>query len=114
MATVNFPHHENPPTWAGVEPATLGAEGQRQTNHVTQPAILRSRIIPLRKWSKSHNYGRIRKKTRNKETAKTFFVREDNQNKREKRCDLSGIPEQLYISDQKPYGIPLLAVWLPY
>ncbi|GFU68525.1 hypothetical protein TNCV_1989751 [Trichonephila clavipes] len=29
MAAVDFLHHENPPTWAGVEPATLGAEGQR-------------------------------------------------------------------------------------
>ncbi|GFW39804.1 hypothetical protein TNCV_2419701 [Trichonephila clavipes] len=38
MATVDFLHHENPPTWAGVELATLGTEGQRQTNHDTQPA----------------------------------------------------------------------------
>ncbi|GFW30475.1 hypothetical protein TNCV_454131 [Trichonephila clavipes] len=37
-ATVDFLHHENPPTWAGVEPAALGAEGQRQTNHALQPA----------------------------------------------------------------------------
>ncbi|GFT42271.1 hypothetical protein TNCV_1786011 [Trichonephila clavipes] len=29
---------ENPPTCAGVEPATLGTEGQRQTNYATQPA----------------------------------------------------------------------------
>ncbi|GFT59085.1 hypothetical protein TNCV_186621 [Trichonephila clavipes] len=36
MVTVDFLHHENPPTWAEVEPATLGAEGQRQTTHVTQ------------------------------------------------------------------------------
>ncbi|GFV74091.1 hypothetical protein TNCV_4509981 [Trichonephila clavipes] len=35
---VNFLHHENPPTCAGVEPATLGAECQRKTNHATQPA----------------------------------------------------------------------------
>ncbi|GFW47118.1 hypothetical protein TNCV_55711 [Trichonephila clavipes] len=28
---VNFFHHENPPTWAGVETATLCADGQRQT-----------------------------------------------------------------------------------
>ncbi|GFT14829.1 CCHC-type domain-containing protein [Trichonephila clavipes] len=27
MDAVDFLHHENPPTWAGVEPATLGAEG---------------------------------------------------------------------------------------
>ncbi|GFW94438.1 hypothetical protein TNCV_2701591 [Trichonephila clavipes] len=37
MAAVDFLHHENPPTWSGVEPATLGADGQRQTNHATQP-----------------------------------------------------------------------------
>ncbi|GFX88418.1 hypothetical protein TNCV_2278861 [Trichonephila clavipes] len=36
MAAVDFLHHEGPPTWAGVEPATLGAEGQRQTNYATQ------------------------------------------------------------------------------
>ncbi|GFW99184.1 hypothetical protein TNCV_3009521 [Trichonephila clavipes] len=35
-----FLHHENPPTWAGVEPATLGAEGHRQSNHATQAAKL--------------------------------------------------------------------------
>ncbi|GFW45445.1 uncharacterized protein TNCV_3243851 [Trichonephila clavipes] len=35
MAAVYFLHRENPPTWAGVEPAALGAEGQRQTNHAT-------------------------------------------------------------------------------
>ncbi|GFU25712.1 hypothetical protein TNCV_270661 [Trichonephila clavipes] len=38
MANVDFLHHENPPTRAGVEPATFGAEDQRQTNHATQPA----------------------------------------------------------------------------
>ncbi|GFV29265.1 hypothetical protein TNCV_4602971 [Trichonephila clavipes] len=38
MAAVAFLHHENPPTWAGVEPATLGAEGQQQTNYATQSA----------------------------------------------------------------------------
>ncbi|GFV34487.1 hypothetical protein TNCV_467011 [Trichonephila clavipes] len=27
MAAIDFLHHENPPTWAGVEPATLSAEG---------------------------------------------------------------------------------------
>ncbi|GFX69120.1 hypothetical protein TNCV_4946191 [Trichonephila clavipes] len=26
MAAVDFLHHENPPTWAGVEPAILGAD----------------------------------------------------------------------------------------
>ncbi|GFX27532.1 hypothetical protein TNCV_4995871 [Trichonephila clavipes] len=40
-----FSHHENPPTWAGVAPATLGAEGQRQTNHSTQSAI---KFLPTR------------------------------------------------------------------
>ncbi|GFV81343.1 hypothetical protein TNCV_4773691 [Trichonephila clavipes] len=39
MTAVDFLHHENPPTWAGVEPATLGADGQRQTNYVTQSAL---------------------------------------------------------------------------
>ncbi|GFV64325.1 retrovirus-related Pol polyprotein from transposon opus [Trichonephila clavipes] len=39
MTAVNFLHHENPPTWAGVEPATLGADGQRQTNYATQPSL---------------------------------------------------------------------------
>ncbi|GFV42095.1 hypothetical protein TNCV_2602951 [Trichonephila clavipes] len=33
MAAVDFLHHENPSTWTGVEPATLGTEGQRYTNH---------------------------------------------------------------------------------
>ncbi|GFY04394.1 hypothetical protein TNCV_4414821 [Trichonephila clavipes] len=28
--------HENPPTWAGGEPATLVTEGQRQINYATQ------------------------------------------------------------------------------
>ncbi|GFY29644.1 hypothetical protein TNCV_1812241 [Trichonephila clavipes] len=37
MATVDFLHHENPSTWAGVEPTTWGTESQRQTNHATQP-----------------------------------------------------------------------------
>ncbi|GFX59586.1 hypothetical protein TNCV_3054051 [Trichonephila clavipes] len=39
MATVDFLHHENPPTWAGIEPATLGTGGQRQTNHATQTLL---------------------------------------------------------------------------
>ncbi|GFY31378.1 hypothetical protein TNCV_4989371 [Trichonephila clavipes] len=38
MDAVDFAHHENPPTWAGVEPATLGTEGQRQTNYAPQLA----------------------------------------------------------------------------
>ncbi|GFW32347.1 hypothetical protein TNCV_675061 [Trichonephila clavipes] len=41
MAAVDFLHYENPPTWAGVEPVTLGAESQRQTNHATQQASIR-------------------------------------------------------------------------
>ncbi|GFY19720.1 hypothetical protein TNCV_4648921 [Trichonephila clavipes] len=41
IAAVDFLHHENPPTWAAVEPATLGAESQRQTNHATQTVHLR-------------------------------------------------------------------------
>ncbi|GFW71529.1 hypothetical protein TNCV_2309641 [Trichonephila clavipes] len=45
MADVDFLHHENPPTWAGVEPATLGAEGQRQTNLATQTAVLNPDFI---------------------------------------------------------------------
>ncbi|GFU89241.1 hypothetical protein TNCV_2896891 [Trichonephila clavipes] len=40
MASVDFLHHENPSTWAGVEPATLGTEGLRQTNHATQPSTI--------------------------------------------------------------------------
>ncbi|GFU49629.1 hypothetical protein TNCV_4143961 [Trichonephila clavipes] len=31
----DFLQHENPPTWAGVEPANLGVQGQRQTNCAT-------------------------------------------------------------------------------
>ncbi|GFW64338.1 transposase [Trichonephila clavipes] len=33
MTTFDFLHHENPPTLAGVEPATLGADVQRKTNY---------------------------------------------------------------------------------
>ncbi|GFY33170.1 hypothetical protein TNCV_1240211 [Trichonephila clavipes] len=39
MAAVYFLNHENPPTWARVEPATLGADGKRQTNYATQSAV---------------------------------------------------------------------------
>ncbi|GFX94904.1 hypothetical protein TNCV_2379771 [Trichonephila clavipes] len=38
MTAVDFLHHESPPTMAGVEPATLGADGQQQTNYATQTA----------------------------------------------------------------------------
>ncbi|GFV51457.1 hypothetical protein TNCV_843961 [Trichonephila clavipes] len=40
MDAVNFLHHENSPTWAGVEPATFGAEGRQQTNYATQMAFI--------------------------------------------------------------------------
>ncbi|GFW71415.1 putative DD41D transposase [Trichonephila clavipes] len=40
MATVDFLHHENPLTWAEIEPAKLNAERQRQTSHATQPVML--------------------------------------------------------------------------
>ncbi|GFV66096.1 hypothetical protein TNCV_1649081 [Trichonephila clavipes] len=39
MTAIDFLHHENPPTWDGVEPATLGADDQRQTNYATQSAV---------------------------------------------------------------------------
>ncbi|GFX57446.1 hypothetical protein TNCV_3138651 [Trichonephila clavipes] len=39
MAAVDFLYRENPPTSAGIEPDTMSAEGQRQTNHATQRAI---------------------------------------------------------------------------
>ncbi|GFX27854.1 hypothetical protein TNCV_3082771 [Trichonephila clavipes] len=38
MTAVNFLYHENPPTWAGGEPATSGADDQQQTNYATQSA----------------------------------------------------------------------------
>ncbi|GFV59578.1 hypothetical protein TNCV_4259711 [Trichonephila clavipes] len=38
MAFPGFLHHENPPTWGGVEPTTLGTEGQQQTT--TPPSRL--------------------------------------------------------------------------
>ncbi|GFT37277.1 transposable element Tcb1 transposase [Trichonephila clavipes] len=47
MAVVDFLPHENPPTSAGVEPATFGEEGQRQTNYtVIQPA----KMFQYTKW----------------------------------------------------------------
>ncbi|GFU37236.1 hypothetical protein TNCV_4272371 [Trichonephila clavipes] len=42
MAAIDFLHHENPLTWPGVEPATLGTEGQPQTNYASQPGIYAS------------------------------------------------------------------------
>ncbi|GFW61472.1 hypothetical protein TNCV_347201 [Trichonephila clavipes] len=35
MDIVDFVHHENPSTWTGVESATFGVQGQRQTNYGT-------------------------------------------------------------------------------
>ncbi|GFU57182.1 hypothetical protein TNCV_2062531 [Trichonephila clavipes] len=40
MNIVDFLHHGIPPTWAGIEPATLGVEVQRQIYYVTQPIKL--------------------------------------------------------------------------
>ncbi|GFS60176.1 hypothetical protein TNCV_2826871 [Trichonephila clavipes] len=40
MVAVDFIHQKNPPTWAGVEPTTLGPEDQRHSNHATQPASI--------------------------------------------------------------------------
>ncbi|GFX29390.1 hypothetical protein TNCV_3997661 [Trichonephila clavipes] len=45
MTTVDFLHHENPSTWAGVEPTTLGADGQRQANYATQSALAEFLIL---------------------------------------------------------------------
>ncbi|GFS60802.1 uncharacterized protein TNCV_2001901 [Trichonephila clavipes] len=45
MAAVDFLHQENLPTWAGVEPVTLGAEGQRQTSRTTQLALYEKRNV---------------------------------------------------------------------
>ncbi|GFU21140.1 hypothetical protein TNCV_5115421 [Trichonephila clavipes] len=42
MTAVHFLHHENSPTWAGDEPATLGADGQQQTNYATHVMSLMS------------------------------------------------------------------------
>ncbi|GFY01265.1 hypothetical protein TNCV_5077321 [Trichonephila clavipes] len=47
MESVNFLHYKNPPTWPGVEPATLGAEGRRQNNYASQPTDLYSGKIFL-------------------------------------------------------------------
>ncbi|GFV63983.1 hypothetical protein TNCV_3580071 [Trichonephila clavipes] len=33
MDAVDFRHHEDPPGWDGIKPATLVAEGQQQTNY---------------------------------------------------------------------------------
>ncbi|GFU04657.1 hypothetical protein TNCV_4377251 [Trichonephila clavipes] len=39
MTVVDFLHYENPLTWAGIEPAALGADGQRRTNYATHSAL---------------------------------------------------------------------------
>ncbi|GFY16566.1 putative transposable element [Trichonephila clavipes] len=41
MDAVVFLHHENPPTWAGVETAILGVKGQRQTNYANLSAAVK-------------------------------------------------------------------------
>ncbi|GFT29330.1 hypothetical protein TNCV_756961 [Trichonephila clavipes] len=38
----DFLQYENSPTWAGIDTATLGAEGQQQINHATQPSNLKT------------------------------------------------------------------------
>ncbi|GFV71511.1 transposable element Tc1 transposase [Trichonephila clavipes] len=56
MAAVDFLHHENPSTCAGVEPATLGTEGQRQTNHAPADCLRNIQIgnlWKLEEWSGS-------------------------------------------------------------
>ncbi|GFX58484.1 hypothetical protein TNCV_416641 [Trichonephila clavipes] len=55
--SVDFLHHENPPTCAGVEPAILGVEGQQQTNHATQPAAkaLRTPELPITTFPTLHH-----------------------------------------------------------
>ncbi|GFX29620.1 adhesion G protein-coupled receptor B2 [Trichonephila clavipes] len=44
MAAVDFLHHENPPTWAGVQSAISDAEGQRRTDHANQLDLARSKL----------------------------------------------------------------------
>ncbi|GFY11657.1 hypothetical protein TNCV_4231261 [Trichonephila clavipes] len=45
MIAVDFLHHENPSTWAGVKPATFCTESQRQTDHATQPTSTRGLLV---------------------------------------------------------------------
>ncbi|GFY00267.1 hypothetical protein TNCV_4710691 [Trichonephila clavipes] len=45
MAAVEFLHQENPPTGTGVEPATLGIEGQRQTNYAAQLGPVHGKFV---------------------------------------------------------------------
>ncbi|GFW15023.1 hypothetical protein TNCV_983151 [Trichonephila clavipes] len=39
MTAVNFLNHENPPTWDGVQPASLGADDQQKPFYATQSAL---------------------------------------------------------------------------
>ncbi|GFU08663.1 hypothetical protein TNCV_1995081 [Trichonephila clavipes] len=39
MAAVDFLHHDNPSTWAGVEPATLGTEAQWVERWTSNPVM---------------------------------------------------------------------------
>ncbi|GFW30267.1 hypothetical protein TNCV_3850381 [Trichonephila clavipes] len=40
-AAVYFLYHDNPPTWAKVEPATLGALDKQQISHANQSAFFK-------------------------------------------------------------------------
>ncbi|GFW96574.1 transposable element Tcb2 transposase [Trichonephila clavipes] len=64
MAAVHFLHDENPSTWAGVEPATSGTEGQQQTNHATQPTLMKYNLIKKVLNHKSRETETTRKTTR--------------------------------------------------
>ncbi|GFT33263.1 hypothetical protein TNCV_4767441 [Trichonephila clavipes] len=62
-ATWPLLHHENPSTWAGVEPSTLGAGGQRQINHTTHPALfqysnVQVAVAAITEWSWSRTCAR--------------------------------------------------------
>ncbi|GFX91599.1 hypothetical protein TNCV_3681851 [Trichonephila clavipes] len=53
MDTVDFLHHENPPTLAMVEPTNLGVQGERQTNYATQQAETRLSSSQFEKFEKN-------------------------------------------------------------
>ncbi|GFW30683.1 HTH_Tnp_Tc3_2 domain-containing protein [Trichonephila clavipes] len=69
LAAVDFLHHENPPTWAKVESATLGADVQRQTNYTTQSALAEfwkyprnlesPRVVISRLWQRFQDDGNV-------------------------------------------------------
>ncbi|GFV22426.1 hypothetical protein TNCV_4276961 [Trichonephila clavipes] len=44
MDAVDFLHHENSPTWAGVEPANFSIQGQHLTKHSNHPAQKRAAV----------------------------------------------------------------------